>query len=50
MKAGQLYLLNKTNVRVDRFLDWLRSGRQNGQRDAGASPAISIAESLVMAR
>jgi hypothetical protein len=23
----------------DRFLDWLRSGRQNGQHDAVAAPA-----------
>jgi hypothetical protein len=32
---------------VDRFLDWLRSGRQNGQHDAAAAPVV---ESAVTAR
>jgi hypothetical protein len=35
---------------VDRFLDWLRSGRQNGQHDAVAIGATSTVESTVTAR
>jgi hypothetical protein len=28
---------------IDRFLDWLRSGRQNGQHAAVAAPAVESA-------